>query len=290
MLTFFGSKQRFCDGVSRRNFLKVGALATGGLTLADLFRLEAQAGIEPAAQVDHQYLPGRAVRRTWTCSTSSPMPRPSSAASSGPSPPMCRAIEICELMPKLAKVGDKFAIIRSVTGVRDEHSPRQSDSGWSENDLRSIGGHPGLGPVVSRVYGIDERHRADRDRPVRLHRTRLPAAGLSRFPARRPGPLEPAAQQQHDVPSGSTDRKSLLDGLDRIRREVDQSGAMTRPRLVQRAGHHGHHLRHAGRSPRHPQGRPARARPLRHGASTALTAAIATSCWPAGWWKRACAW
>ena len=35
---------RFCDGMSRRNFMQVGALGAGGLTLADLLKVEAQAG------------------------------------------------------------------------------------------------------------------------------------------------------------------------------------------------------------------------------------------------------
>jgi uncharacterized protein (DUF1501 family) len=44
MLNFFGpGTARFCDGLSRRSFLKVGALAVGGLTLADLLRLKAHA-------------------------------------------------------------------------------------------------------------------------------------------------------------------------------------------------------------------------------------------------------
>ena len=39
MFTFLGSSQRFCDGISRRNFLQIGALGAG-LTLADLLRLQ----------------------------------------------------------------------------------------------------------------------------------------------------------------------------------------------------------------------------------------------------------
>ena len=31
MLTILGDKQRFCDGVTRRDFLKIGGLALGGL-------------------------------------------------------------------------------------------------------------------------------------------------------------------------------------------------------------------------------------------------------------------
>ena len=34
MLDIFGDRYGSCDGVSRRNFLRVGALGLGGLTLA----------------------------------------------------------------------------------------------------------------------------------------------------------------------------------------------------------------------------------------------------------------
>ena len=46
MLTFLGAKQGFCDGVNRRNFLKIGAFGAG-LTLADMLRLQAQASNAP---------------------------------------------------------------------------------------------------------------------------------------------------------------------------------------------------------------------------------------------------
>src|SRR4029434_5271879 len=42
MLNILGAKQRFCDGVSRRSFLKIGAFGAG-LTLADMLRSRAQA-------------------------------------------------------------------------------------------------------------------------------------------------------------------------------------------------------------------------------------------------------
>ena len=42
MLNILGSSQRFCDGLSRRNFLKIGAFGAG-LTLADMLRSRAQA-------------------------------------------------------------------------------------------------------------------------------------------------------------------------------------------------------------------------------------------------------
>src|SRR2546421_402372 len=60
MLTLFGSNQRFCDGISRRNFLQIGAFGAG-LTLADMLRSNAVAG--PAVSSSHKaaimiYLPG----------------------------------------------------------------------------------------------------------------------------------------------------------------------------------------------------------------------------------------
>jgi hypothetical protein len=42
MLTIWGRAHRFCDGISRREFLRVGALGTA-LSLADVFRLKAAA-------------------------------------------------------------------------------------------------------------------------------------------------------------------------------------------------------------------------------------------------------
>jgi hypothetical protein len=46
MLTIYGQGNRYCDGVSRRSFLRIGALGlgAGALTLADLNQLEAATG------------------------------------------------------------------------------------------------------------------------------------------------------------------------------------------------------------------------------------------------------
>src|SRR5882672_5721656 len=42
MLTIFGRASRYCDGVSRRSFIKIGALGlgAGSLNLADVLRAE----------------------------------------------------------------------------------------------------------------------------------------------------------------------------------------------------------------------------------------------------------
>src|SRR5690349_21266265 len=46
MLTFLGANPtRLCDGLSRRNFLQLGTLGLGGLTLANLLQLKARGAV-----------------------------------------------------------------------------------------------------------------------------------------------------------------------------------------------------------------------------------------------------
>src|SRR5438046_9025220 len=50
MLTIAGSQSRFCDGISRRSWLRIGGLALGGLALPDILRAEAASGVRSAAK------------------------------------------------------------------------------------------------------------------------------------------------------------------------------------------------------------------------------------------------
>src|SRR5947209_6649042 len=139
MLTIFGQKQRFCDGISRRNFLKIGALATGSLPLADLFRAEAQAGTAARKKsIINIYLPGGPSHMDmFDLKPDAPV---EFRGTFSPIPTNVPGMEICEHFPNLAKQGDKLVLVRSIAGIRDEHSPRQSDTGWSESSMRNEGG------------------------------------------------------------------------------------------------------------------------------------------------------
>ena len=44
MLTFWGKQQSYCDRISRRDFLRVGGIGLGGLSLASLLASRAGAG------------------------------------------------------------------------------------------------------------------------------------------------------------------------------------------------------------------------------------------------------
>ena len=62
MLTLWGARQQFCDGITRRGFLKIGAFGAG-LTLADMLRSRAAAATTGGATSSRKaaimiYLPG----------------------------------------------------------------------------------------------------------------------------------------------------------------------------------------------------------------------------------------
>ncbi|HTE20916.1 MAG TPA: DUF1501 domain-containing protein, partial [Armatimonadota bacterium] len=50
MLEILGGHRTYCDGLDRREFLKVGALGLGGLTLADVLGARAAQAAAPQAE------------------------------------------------------------------------------------------------------------------------------------------------------------------------------------------------------------------------------------------------
>ncbi|HUG93838.1 MAG TPA: DUF1501 domain-containing protein [Planctomycetaceae bacterium] len=228
MLTFLGRPGRYCDGVSRRSFLRIGALGLGGLTLPGLLRAEAQAGSRATGKsLINIFLNGGPTHLdTFDLKPGAPQ---EIRGEFQPIPTTVPGLEICELMPDLATVGERFSVIRSIAGMRDEHDPKQSESGWSMNDLQSIGGRPGVGAVLSKIYG-----------PARVSGRGTAPTHVDLTGWTKPGFLG----QVHDgyrpdgvgrdnlrLNSGISlgrldDRRTLLNGLDRLRREVDTSGMM----------------------------------------------------------------
>ena len=152
MLTIWGSKQGFCDGLSRRNFLKIGAFGAG-LTLADVLRLRAEAAV-PAGRTPPRpksaimiYLPGGPSHMDmYDLKPDAPSEfrgefRPIATNVSG--------VQICELLPLQARMWDKLAIIRSIIAA-DEHSDSLVMTGKSQRE-NMTSNHPSFGSVVSRI-------------------------------------------------------------------------------------------------------------------------------------------
>src|SRR3954471_8370997 len=120
MLSILGGGSKFCDGVSRRNFLKIGALGLGGLALPDLLRAESNVGLRKGHKaVIMIFLPGGPSHQDMF---DMKMDAPSaSRAEFRPIPPPVPGIQICDHLPKLAKLIDKTAIIRSIVGATGDH-------------------------------------------------------------------------------------------------------------------------------------------------------------------------
>jgi uncharacterized protein (DUF1501 family) len=228
MLDLIGMKQRFCDGMPRRNFLKIGAFGAG-LALADMLRLKAQAstpaaGARPTTNKSAImiYLPGGPSHMDmYDLKPDAPMEfrgefRPINTNVNG--------VQICEHMPRQARMFDKLAVIRSIVSV-GEHSDSECMTGYSENVNRTAS-HPSIGSVVSRIRG-----NAQSDIPSFVSLRGMSVGcepGFLGVPHRAftpDGPslsnLRPNANAQQ-----TSDRRSLLAQFDTVRRDIDAHGTM----------------------------------------------------------------
>jgi hypothetical protein len=227
MLTIYGKGGRYCDRVSRRSFMKIGALAAGGLTLADLLRAEAAAGAKATGKsIINIYLPGGPSHMDmFDLKPDAPKEyrgefHPIKTTSPG--------LDICEHFPHLAKIGKKFSAVRSITGIRDEHTPTQSDSGWSYNDMRQQGGRPGIGSIISKVWGTSQTTKGGAV-PTFVDLTGWTSAGFmsQTYAGYRPDGEARANLKLRNVTLDRLgDRKALLGDFDTLRRDADHSGMM----------------------------------------------------------------
>src|ERR1043166_8145557 len=116
MLTIPGNSSKFCDGLSRRNFLRIGGLALGGMALPDLFQAEAASGIRRSHKaIIMIYLPGGPPHQdTFDLKVDAPS---EIRGEFQPIKTNVPGIEICEHLPLMARMMDKLVPIRSVVGA-----------------------------------------------------------------------------------------------------------------------------------------------------------------------------
>lgn len=231
MLTIYGNKSRFCDGVSRRNFLKIGSLALGGLTLPQLLRAEAQSGIRKSHKaVIMIFLPGGPSHQDMF-----DLKQDAPSEIRGEFKPISTkvpGIQICEHMPRIAEVMDKLTIIRSMVGARDNHDAFQCMTGHLTSN-QPPGGWPSLGSVLSKLQGpVDKAVPAFVGLAPKMGHMEWADPGKPGFLGIAHAPFKPEGSGKADmVLNGVTldrlaDRKALLTGFDNFRRDVDASGLM----------------------------------------------------------------
>lgn len=217
--------------LSRRSFLQIGALGLGGLTLPKLFEAEASANVRSSPKsVILIYLVGgpphqdmfdlkpdapREIAGPWRpCATNVP------------------GIQICEAFPRLARMTDKLAIVRSLVGNQADHDAVQVFNGHNPRRQTPSGGWPQFGSTVSRLQGP-----VDQATPPFISLCYQCTHG----PYNEPGPGFLGTSYQPFRPMGPSrndmllrgisvnrlaDRRALLRGFDGLRRDLDTSGTM----------------------------------------------------------------
>jgi hypothetical protein len=217
--------------LSRRGFLRIGALGLGGLTLPGLLRAEAAAGIRSSHKSviliylvggpPHQDLfdlkPGapREVAGPW---------KPTATNVTG--------VQICEALPRLARIMDRLVVVRSLVGNQADHDAIQVYNGHHPKKPTASGGWPQFGSAVAKLQGP-----VDPSVPpfVSLCYT------CTHGPYNEPGPgfLGPSlapfrvmGKTREDMllrglgVARLADRKTLLKSFDNLRRDVDTGGAV----------------------------------------------------------------
>jgi len=152
VLTLWGAKRQFCDRINRRDFLRVGALGLGGLTLPDILRLRAQgsSASSPRAVIMICLAGGPSHMDTYDLKPNAP------ADFRGEFKPIRTNVpgfDLCEHMPMQAKIADKLALVRTVQFVEPmQHELEEVYTGFPKSAKR-----PSFGSVVSRFRGGDSK-------------------------------------------------------------------------------------------------------------------------------------
>ena len=139
MLSILGRGTKLCDGITRREMLRVGGLAFAGLTLADVLRVQASAATKPGR--------AKSVIMIWMRGGPSHIDsydmKPNAPAEiRGEFQPISTnlpGVQICEYMPRHAQMMDKLAVLRGINAASGE-----------------VGLRGALERLLVRIFGSDE--------------------------------------------------------------------------------------------------------------------------------------
>jgi hypothetical protein len=217
--------------LSRRSFLQIGTLGAAGLTLPQLLRAEAAAGARPSHKsVILIYLVGGAPHQDMF--DLKPDAPKEIAGPWRPTATNVTGIQICEALPRLARIMDKLIVVRSLVGNQSGHDAIQVFNGHHPAKPAASGGWPQLGSAVARVQGA-----VDPAVPPFISLCYTCTHG----PYNEPGPgflgssyapFRPMGPSRDDMVLRGVnverlaDRQTLLRSFDALRRDVDANGTM----------------------------------------------------------------
>lgn len=223
-----------CCGASRRNFLRIGALGTAGLFLPDLLRAKSALASPTERTVDKTVIwlflsGGPSHYETFDPKPDNPLPFRSTIGTQQTNVP---GTNIGGLFPRLARLADRYSIIRSFAHTAADHA---AATHW----LSTGHDHPpaanGAAPISPSIGSMLSKYRGPNHSV-----TGIPTyVGLDHLYAEGPSWLGMAHSpfdargnaQANMVPridlSRVGDRHSLRRSLDRLDRWVDQTGTMS---------------------------------------------------------------
>ena len=235
--------------VNRRTMLSVGSICLGGLSLPQLFQLQAQAG-----QTEKK---NRAVIVLWVhggpshLETYDMKPDASSEIRGNFSPIHTNVpgIDVCELLPKHAKIADKYTLLRSLAHDEADHGfgTRRLCTGYKNDMPGSANGYsyfPAMETSIYRSLGMLKD-----GMPVSVNvgpfKASTPWRGPGFFGAKYDVPqyyVHPSngltqgadGMQLKIDPLRFGDRRHLLSGFDQFRANLDNSGALDAVNQYQR--------------------------------------------------------
>lgn len=235
MLTVPGCRQSFCDGLSRRNFLKVGALGLSGLGLADLLRLQGKAaasGTVPKVVI-LVCLPGGPSHIDMY-----DMKPDAAAEYRGEFEPIhtnVPGLDICEHMPLQTKIADKLAVVRNLTFTQPDHQMHEVYTGFPaapKAPFLSPPVRPAFGSVVSKLQS-SRSHLPNYISMGLADHYNVAASDVPLYLGPAHAPFEPKGQElgNLELKEGITlerlgDRRSLRGAFDQLRRDLDANGQM----------------------------------------------------------------
>ena len=226
-----GRGARFCDGLSRRDMLRIGTLSVGGLSLPQILAAEQASGHRTHKSVIMIYMCGAPGHQDmYDLKMNAP------AEIRGEFKPISTnvpGIEICEHMPRLARIMDKCVPLRSVHGSPDGN--HDSFICYTGRTVRNQppGGWPSMGAVTSKLLGSVEQAvpafvglSPDAGHPP------YGSPGLPGFLGVSHAAFRPNGASSTDIvlkdltQARLADRRSLLTDVDRLRRDIDATRAL----------------------------------------------------------------